>query len=98
MSNNYIECESNSAKNKTLSVEEYLNKIRPYSKDIIYNLKRSDTWKTQLTIANSFISSLDNDEEGVMHSKSDNMEVMIKDEADEVMHFLIHLKIDIKVI
>ena len=33
-----------------------------------------------------------------MHSKSDNMEVMIKDEADEVMHFLIHLKIDIKVI
>ena len=28
---------------KTLSVEEYLNKIRPYLKDIINNLKISDT-------------------------------------------------------
>ena len=38
----------------TLSVEEYLNKIRPYLKDIINNLKKSDTWKIQLTIANKF--------------------------------------------
>ena len=29
-SNNYIEQESNGDKNKRLSVEEYLNKIRPY--------------------------------------------------------------------
>ena len=29
-SNNCIECESNSDRNKALSVEEYLNKIRPY--------------------------------------------------------------------
>ena len=34
-----------------------------------------------------------------MHSKSDNIEIMISDEADEVIKiFLIHLKIDIKVI
>ena len=31
--------ESNSERNKTLPVEEYLNKIRPYLKDIINNLK-----------------------------------------------------------
>ena len=49
-SNNYIEYESNSDRNKTLSVEEYLNNIRPYLKDIINNLKKSDTWKIQLTI------------------------------------------------
>ena len=42
-SNNYIEYESNSDKNKTLSVEEYLNKFRPCLKDIINNLKKSDT-------------------------------------------------------
>ena len=30
--NNYIEYESNSNRNKTLSVEKYLNKIRPYLK------------------------------------------------------------------
>ena len=35
-----------------------------------------------------------------MHSKSDNIKIMISDEADEVIKkkFLIHLKIDIKVI
>ena len=49
------------------SVEEYLNKIRPYLKEIINNLKKSDTWKVKLTIANNFISSTDNDEERVMH-------------------------------
>ena len=48
------------------SVEEYLNKIRPYLKDIIKNLGKSDTQKIQLTITNNFISSIDNDEEGVM--------------------------------
>ena len=51
--------------------------MRPYLKDIINNIKKSETWKTQLTIANNFISSLDNDEEHVMHSKSDNVEITI---------------------
>ena len=53
-------------------------------KDIINNLKKSDTWKIQLKIANNIISSIDNDEEHLMHSKSDNIEIMINDEADEV--------------
>ena len=82
---NYIEYESNGNRNKTLSVEEYLNKIKPYLKDIINNPKTSDTWKIQLTIANNFISSIDNDEEHAIHSKSDNIEIMISDEADEVI-------------
>ena len=33
-SGNYIECQSNEDRNKTLSIREYLNKIRPYLKDI----------------------------------------------------------------
>ena len=49
------------------------------------NLKKSDTQKIQLAIANNFISSIDNDEERVMHSKSDNIQVMISDEPDEVI-------------
>ena len=73
-SKNYTEYESNSDRNKALSVEEYLNKIRPYLKDIINNLKKSNTWKIQLAIANKFIFSTDNDEERVMHSKSDNIQ------------------------
>ena len=41
--------------------------------------------KILLTIANNFISSIDNNEEHVMHSKSDNIEIIIKNEADEVI-------------
>ena len=63
-----MDYESNGDRNKTLSVEEYLNKISPYLKDIINNLKKSGTWKIQLTIANNFISSIDNDEDHVIHS------------------------------
>ena len=56
--------------------------------DIINDPKRSDTGKTQLTIAISFISSKDNDEERVMHSNSDNTDLMIYDNADEVVEEL----------
>ena len=50
-----------------MSVEEYLDKVRQYLKDIINGLKKSDTWKIQLAITINFISSkADNDEEHVM--------------------------------
>ena len=49
------------------------------------NLKTSDTWKIQLTIAINFISSKDNDEERVMYSKNHNIEMMINDRAEEVI-------------
>ena len=43
-------------------------------------------WKIQLTITINFISSKDdNDEECVIHSKSDNIEIMINDKADDVI-------------
>ena len=44
-SNNCVEYESDGDKNKTLSIEEYLNKNRPYLNIIINDLKKSDTWK-----------------------------------------------------
>ena len=41
-SNNYIEYKNNDNR-KTLSVQKYLNKIRPHLKDIINNLKKYGT-------------------------------------------------------
>ena len=55
------------------------------------NLNNSDTWKAQLIIANNFVSSIDNNEEHVMHSKCDNIEILINDEADEVIKELFDL-------
>ena len=54
-------------------------------KQIINNINKSDTCKIQLTIANNYVSSIDNNEEHVIHSKSHNIEIMINDDADEVM-------------
>ena len=70
---------------KLYQLKNNLIKIRSYLKDIINNLRKSNTWKIQLAIANNFISSKDNDEEHVMHSKSDNIEAMTNDEAEEVL-------------
>ena len=78
--NIYIEYESNSDKNKNLSVKEYLNEIKPYLRDVIINLQKSGTWNIQLTITIDFISSKDADEVQVMHSKGDNIEFMIYDD------------------
>ena len=58
---------------------------RPYLKDVIYNLKKSYTQKILLTIAINFISSKDNDEERLNHSKSDKIEIMINDKAGKVL-------------
>ena len=57
-------------------------------KDIINDLKRSATWKIQLIIAINFISSKYTDEELVTYSKTDNIESMIINKADEVIEEL----------
>ena len=76
-------------------------------KDIFkrHNNKFQKIWKIQLTIANNFTSSIDhNDVQRVMHSRSDNIQIVINDEADEVikeldsLKILIHLEIGIKII
>ena len=44
---NYSEYKSNSDKNRIISVEENLNKIKPYLRDLVNDHKQSDTWKIQ---------------------------------------------------
>ena len=83
--NNYIEYESNGDKNKTLLIKEHHDEIKPYLKDIIKNHQKSYVWKTQLTIAIDSVSSKNTDEERIMYSKSDNIELAIRNKADEVI-------------
>ena len=84
--NNYIEYESSTDRNKNLSFREYLDKIKPYSRDMTINLQKSSSWKIQLTIAINFISSKDVGEERAMHSKSDDIEFMSYYNANEVFN------------
>ena len=46
--------ESNRDKDQTLSIEEYLDKIRPYLINMINDLKTQREWKIQLTIVINF--------------------------------------------
>ena len=46
---------------------------------------KSDTWKIQLTVSISFISSKDVEEKHVMHSMSDNIEFMPYNNTNEVV-------------
>ena len=60
---------------KTLSIEEYLRRIRPYLSNKINDLKTQGDWKNQLSMAINFMSSKDTNE--TRTSKSDDIEIMI---------------------
>ena len=48
----------------------------------------SGKWKIQLTMAINFISSKNSDETRTMHTKSNNLEIMIGSKTDEVIEDL----------
>ena len=45
----------------------------------------SDTQKIQLTLAINFFSSRNTDKECIMHSVTNNIQIMINDQADKVV-------------
>ena len=51
--------------------------------------KTSSEWKIQLTMAINFTSSKDSDETRTMHTKSNNAEIMIGIETDEIIEDLL---------
>ena len=55
-SSNFIKHESNSDKNKSLSLKEYLNKIRPYLSNMINDLKTQGEWKIESRMEINFMS------------------------------------------
>ena len=69
--NNYIGNESKEDRNENLSLNKYLDKIKPYLKNIIIDFQ--NIWTIQLTVAISFIFFLfiGADEEHTMNSEND---------------------------
>ena len=82
--NNYIQNESIGDKDKTLTIKEQLYMTRQYLSGII-NDHKTHQLKIYLKIAIDFISSKDSDETCTMHAKSDNTEIMMCSETDEII-------------
>ena len=81
---NYIQYESKG--DKILAVKEYLGLIEPYLANMINDYKSKGEWKIQLTAEINFTSlKPDSDERRIMHTKSDNIEIMIGSDTNEVI-------------
>ena len=61
---------------------------RYHSGDKSWIEKTSSEWKIQLTMAINFISSRDSDETRTMHTKSNNVEIMVGSETNEIIENL----------
>ena len=73
--NNYIEYRSEG--DKLLTIDENLNFIEPYLRELINDHKNKGEWKIQLTAQINFISLRPgSDETRVMHTRSANEEFM----------------------
>ena len=83
---NYVEYESNGDKDKRLSIEEYLDMIRPYSSKIIDYHK--DEWNIQLTMEDGFISIEDFRETISIYIKSKNIVIVTGYEIDGIIEKL----------
>ena len=82
--NNYIEYRSEG--DKLLTIEEYLNLIEPYLRELINDHKNKGEWKIQLTAQINFISLRPgSDETRVMHTRSVNEEFMNGSDTDEII-------------
>ena len=82
--NSYTQYESKG--DKILTVEEYLGLIEPYLADMINDYKSKGEYKIQLTAEINFTSlKTDSNEKRIMHTKSDNTEIRIGDDTNDVI-------------
>ena len=58
---------------------------RYHSGNKLWIERTSSEWKIQLTMAINFISSKDSDETRIMHTKSNNVEIMVGSETNEII-------------
>ena len=76
-------------KDAELALYKYFDKIKPYLKDMIDDYKSKREWKIQITMRIIFVSFTDKNETQVMHTKSDNIEIMISTDTSDTINELI---------
>ena len=96
--NSYIEYVSKGDEHENLSPKEYLDTIRPYLRDltndhktpmktgeVIDNESQSGEWKIQLVMLNMCISSKDFEELHSVYSVSNNIEIFMSSDTNEII-------------
>ena len=86
---NYVLYESRGDKDAKLALSEYFNKIKPYLKDMADDYKSKGEWKIQITMRIIFISFIDKNETQIMHTESDNVEIMNGTDTSDAINKLI---------
>ena len=87
---NYVLYESRGDKDGKLALYGYFDKIKPHLKDMIDDYKSKGEWKIQITMRIIFISFMDKNETQVMHTKSDNVEIMNGTDTSDAINNLIN--------
>ena len=85
MDDNYVEHDSRGDRHDNLSLEEYLNIIRPYLIDLLDDYKARGEWKFQLVMRINFVSFLDSTQFHKMYMKGANMEIMRGIETNDII-------------
>ena len=84
---NYVQYESKG--DRTLTLKEYLALIEIYLRELIEKYKLNGEWKVQLIAEINFISlKPGSDETHSMHTRSDNIEIMIGKDNDKIIENL----------
>ena len=83
-----VEYQSNGDRDKSISIARYLNNIREYLRKLIGSTKKNGEWKIQLIMKINFISSRNFIESRDMYSKSDNFEIMMGTNTNEIIRDL----------
>ena len=84
----YMLYESRGDNDSKLAIYEYFDTIRPYLRDMIDNHKARGEWKIQIIMRIIFVSFVDSNETSVMHTKSDNIEIMSGIETSDAINEL----------
>ena len=85
----YILYGSKEDKDAKLALSEYFDKIRAYLRDMINYYKAEGEWKIQLVMGIIFVFFIDGNETQVMHTKSDNIEIMNGIDTSDTINELI---------
>ena len=85
----YVLYQSRGDEDNMLVLYEYFNKIKPYLKDVINDYNSKGEWKIQIVMRIIFTSFIDKNETQVMHTKSDNVNIMNGTDTSDAINELV---------